>query len=429
MKKRAEILIVVLLIAFASAYAAFFLIKGSHILAYAVSFISASILFILLRVLLSGNGYGEQVTKIIIAASAAFAVAMTFAHPVGSDDYYRYIWDGKVMANGMNPYGYAPSDVALSALRTATLPSRINFPDMKTVYPPAGEIFFYLAYKIGGDSLVGLKTLLLISHLATIIGLLLIIGKLKTTWSNVFLFTLCPLPLYEILVDGHIDGFGTALLIFSIYFFMDGKKNASYFFLALSICVKPLALIVIPIFFLEERGFTQKVKTILIPVLVCIGIYLPFVFSGSPFQALTTFAENWTFNGIVFDILDGFIRDNQRTRLICGILFLIPYAAIVFSRKDLMTKIYLSIFTLFIFSPVVHPWYLMWLAVLIPIVPRWSGIFFVSLVSLTSITVVNYQLTGVWKEYIPALILEYIPVVGVFLYEWFKSERNVPLPL
>jgi hypothetical protein len=85
-------------------------------------------------------------------------------------------------------------------------------------------------------------------------------------------------------------------------------------------------------------------------------------------------------------------------------------------------KIYLSFFLLLIFSPVVHPWYVSWLAILLPFSPRWSGVIFVSLVSLASVTELNYQLTGVWKEYTLVLILEYIPVVSIFLYEIIKNR-------
>jgi hypothetical protein len=33
------------------------------------------------------------------------------------DDLYRYVWDGRVQAAGLNPYSYAPADPELAALR------------------------------------------------------------------------------------------------------------------------------------------------------------------------------------------------------------------------------------------------------------------------------------------------------------------------
>jgi len=182
-------------------------------------------------------------------------------------------------------------------------------------------------------------------------------------------------------------------------------------------CIKPLAIILIPILFFNEKKYKERIKLVIIPAFICAFLYLPYIFTGSPFQSLIKFTENWTFNGVVFDILDSFIHDNQKSRLICAILLFIVYMPVILSKKDLLDKIYLSIFLLFIFSPIVHPWYLSWLAVLLPFIPRWSGIAYVGLAGLTVFTVLNYLLTGVWKEYDTVLIFEYVPVIFLFIHE------------
>ena len=74
-----------------------------------------------------------------------------------------------------------------------------------------------------------------------------------------------------------------------------------------------------------------------------------------------------------------------------------------------------------IFSPVVHPWYLSWLIILLPFITRWSGILYASLISLTSFTILNYHLNGAWKEYPLVLVLEYAPVISFFIYEEIKN--------
>jgi len=231
------------------------------------------------------------------------------------------------------------------------------------------------------------------------------------------LYALSPLPLFQFFIDAHMDGFGIPFLVFGILFYLKDKKILSYFLIGLSVCIKPLGLIFLPILFFVEKKWRNRFRVVFVPGVLCLLLFLPFIFTGSPFQALVTFTENWAFNGGVFDFLNIFFNDNQRTRLVCAILLLIAYAPVVFSKKDFLTKIYLSVFLLLIFSPVVHPWYLSWLAVLLPMQPRWSGIVFVSLVSLTSFTLINYQLTGVWKDYPVVLLLEYIPVLILFFRE------------
>ena len=416
------------------------------IITYTIVYISASFLFMWLCVFILKYDMPARLVFGLLAAAIIIRIPLVPIHPVGSDDYYRYVWDGKVMSAGINPYRYTPVDPALAQLHSNIIPSRINFADMKTLYPPLAEILFYLAYKISGEGFLGMKALLFIFDLMTMFGIFLIIRKLNLNCKNILLYAICPLPLFQFFIDGHVDGFGITLVIFSIFFYLDDKKVLSYVLIGLSASIKPLSLILIPILFFQERTFRERIRVAFLPTMVCGLMYLPFMFSGSPFQALTTFAANWTFNGVVFDVLNLFIHDNQRARFICGILFFISYLPVILSRSKvppnsvensagtgLLTKIYMSMFLLFIFSPVVHPWYMSWLVILLPLIPRWSGIAYVSLISLTSFTVLNYQLTGVWKEYTFVLLFEYIPVLILFGYELVKqigqpdsNLRNLP---
>ncbi len=404
-------------------------LSGSRpIVVYSDVYIAASIVFLFISAYVLTKDLSIKFVLILLGASVLLRVALAFVAPTGSDDYYRYLWDGKVMASGINPYRYAPDDPALSSLHSSVLPARVNFRAMRTVYPPLAEGLFYAAYRIGGESYLGIKLLLFVFDLMTMYGIYLILRKLKLSTKNLLLYGLCPLPLFQFFIDGHVDGFGLTFLVFSAFFYIDGKKLLSYIFIALSICVKPTGLVMIPLILIMEKDIRERVKVVLVPAGICAASYLPFVLSGSPFQGLVKFTENWWFNGFVFDILNAFTKDNQVSRSLCGALFVLAFAVVVFSRKDFLTKLYTSIFLLLIFSPVVHPWYLGWLAVLIPFRARWSGLLYVALVSLTSITVVNYQLTGAWNESTVVLLLEYLPVLAVFILELVRT-RNQANPL
>ena len=57
--------------------------------------------------------------------------------PPASTDIYRYIWDGRVQAAGINPYRYLPADEALQALRDEAIYPQINRAGYApTIYPP-----------------------------------------------------------------------------------------------------------------------------------------------------------------------------------------------------------------------------------------------------------------------------------------------------
>ena len=75
----------------------------------------------------------------------AALVARAMLLPVGpvSTDIYRYVWDGRVQAAGINPYRYIPADPALAHLRDAEIYPKINRADYaRTIYPPAAQIVF-----------------------------------------------------------------------------------------------------------------------------------------------------------------------------------------------------------------------------------------------------------------------------------------------
>ncbi len=426
MKGTPKAYLALLVVAFVSMFVILFLFRSKPIVTYSFVYIAASLIFLLLCRFILKNPVPGIYIWILLSVAVLLRLSLIAVHPVGSDDYYRYLWDGKVMASGINPYRYAPDDPALAPLHSTDLPSRVNFPSMKTIYPPLAEAIFYAAHMIAGESIVGLKFLLFIFGMFTLYGIFLIMKKMKVDTKNILIYAFCPVPLFQFCLDGHVDGFGITLLVFSIYFLISDRKILGYIFIGLSICVKPTGLILIPLLFFTEKDLYERLKLVVIPFAICAIAYLPFAFTGSPFQALIKFAENWTFNGVVFDVINLFIHDNQLTRSVCGGLFLVSFLPIMLGRKDFMSKVYASVFILLIFSPVVHPWYLGWLAFLLPIRPKWSGILYVSLISLTAITVMNYQLSGVWTEYPYVLILEYVPVLSLFILELVSERRHRP---
>ncbi len=392
------------------------------IVLYSILYVVSSVSFIFVCRIILRRTISTRTLFLLILAGVLLRLVLIPVSPIGSDDYNRYLWDGKVISSGINPYRYSPADPSLAPLRSETLPSHINFPDMKTIYPPLAEILFYASYAISGESYIGLKILLFMFEMGTILGIFLILKKLHLNRQNILIYVLCPLPFFQFFVDGHVDGFGIPLLVFAILSYLNDKKILSYSLIGMSICLKPLALIMVPILFFAENKFVERLKALFVPLAICVLAYVPFVFTGAPFQALGTFAQNWTFNGLVFDVLNFLLHDNQRTRLICALLLLIAYTPVVLSEKDIITKIFLSLILLFLFSPVVHPWYLGWLAFLLPVNPKWSGITFVSLVSLTSFTLITYQLTGIWKDYPAVLLFEYVPVLVFLAIEMLQTR-------
>lgn len=401
---------------------AVFYFTEKDITTYTISFISSSAVYLLFAISLLKFDFDIKRLWLLIIIFFLLKILFINTEPIGSDDYYRYIWDGKVQANGINPFLYQPNSVKLNSLHSDLLPDKVSYPYIKTIYFPVAQWIFVLAYKISGENAIGLKLIYLLFEFITLLALYYMLKRYDISLKYILIYATLPLITFQFFIDAHIDIVGTALMIASIAFYFYNKKLFSYLLLGLSVSVKPTGLLLLPLYYQNEIGIREKLKSIIIPIFVFIITFLPYMFTATPLDTLVNYSVNWTFNGMVFNTLSLFINNNYTIRIICGILFLLIFVYLYFIKTDLIKKIYLSLFLLMLFSPVVHPWYLVWFAVLLPVVKSYSGIYFVSIISLTLLTVINFQTTGVWNESGIILLIEYIPLIIIFLYEIFYTR-------
>jgi alpha-1,6-mannosyltransferase len=130
-----------------------------------------------------------------------------------SNDLFRYIWDGRVQAAGINPYLYVPADPALSALRDAAIYPFINRADYApTIYPPSSQIVFYLVTRISEAPIAMKAAMVAFEGLAvwTMLQLLALRGLRR---SRILLYAWHPLPLWEFARSGHLDIIAIAFLL------------------------------------------------------------------------------------------------------------------------------------------------------------------------------------------------------------------------
>jgi hypothetical protein len=144
------------------------------------------------------------VAAILLGGIGLQLVAVS-APPQNSNDLYRYIWDGRVQAAGIDPYAYVPTASQLTGLRDEFLfhpgaeycvsqayvvshpaaelaagCTAINRPTVPTIYPPVAEAYFLGVHYLpsGSDSSTPIQaTTALIAVLTTVL-LLFGLGRL-----------------------------------------------------------------------------------------------------------------------------------------------------------------------------------------------------------------------------------------------------------
>jgi len=394
------------------------------IVAYCVVFVSSSLLY--WAICRESLRTDAPATGLILILLLLLIVRVSYIgmEPLGSDDFYRYMWDGRVQSSGINPYKYKPDDAALIQLHTTRLPSHVNHPEMGTVYFPLGEWIFYAGYALSGEKVWGFQLLVLLAEALTTIGLLLLMRGISSAPWHVLLYAASPLAILQYSLDAHVDAFGFPFLVFGLLLYRRKKTTVSLLLLGLSLLIKPVALVILPILFLQERGIINKSRVVVLPLAVLIVSFIPYTFDANPFEALTTFSKHWYFNGALFSVLFPIISDNQATRLWCLAILGIALAPLYLSRKPMYEKIVLAVLLLILCSPVAHPWYMGWLIVLLPLAPISSGLALAGTASLASLTFVTYQLEGVWKDFPLVLILEYVPVVVLLVFDLVGRNRG-----
>lgn len=150
---------------------------------------------------------------LLILGTAAVARAVLLPMPPVSTDIYRYVWDGRVQAAGINPYRYMPADPALAPLRDDAIHRHINRPDYAlTIYPPAAQMVFFLATRIA-ETVTAMKAAMVAFEALAVFALLRLLAARGLPRARILLYAWHPLPLFEFAGSGHVDAVAIGLML------------------------------------------------------------------------------------------------------------------------------------------------------------------------------------------------------------------------
>lgn len=148
---------------------------------------------------------------LVIIFAALFRLSLLFAPPFLSDDIYRYIWDGRVQAAGINPYRYAPTDPALEGLRDDKIYPRINHNYAPTMYPPMAEAIWFVTTRVS-ESVTWMKLTMIAFEAIAIWAIIQLLASLGLPRQRVLLYAWHPLTVWEFAGSGHLDAIAVAFI-------------------------------------------------------------------------------------------------------------------------------------------------------------------------------------------------------------------------
>jgi hypothetical protein len=247
---------------------------------FIIAVLFQGLVWVAAAVIVARRAVRPSLALILITAALMRLVALT-APVYLSDDIYRYIWDGRVQAAGINPYRFIPTDANLTPLRDQAVFPNINRNNYApTIYPPVAQMLFFAATRLG-ETVPTIKLVLVMVEAIGIGALLLVLRSVGTARENILLYAWHPLPVWEIAGSGHIDAGVVTLVALALAAAVTGRRAWSGAALAAATLVKFFPVVLVPALWRPARSNLGDWRWLSAFVAVIVAAYLPYLGAGS----------------------------------------------------------------------------------------------------------------------------------------------------
>lgn len=369
-----------------------------------------------------------------LALGAAAGLVSLVHSAVLSDDLYRYAWDGRVQAAGVNPYRYPPEDPHLAGLRDDWLwPSeqmcaelrkhvpctRINRAGVPTIYPPAAQWWFRLAQLVlpAASRDLGWEVLGLVVAVVTGVLIAWLLGCLGGDPRWVVLWACCPLVALEAVQNAHVDAVAALALTLSLtllrrrrrgplHRFGRGRWVASSLLLAVAGLVKLYPFVLLPAVVQRRRPSAWTAAAAL-----AVLAYLPYVagVGGGVTGYLRGYLQEQGYEeGTRFLLLSVTGLTGTGVKLVAWAIIGAALLLAVLRRLGPPLPAALAVFvTLLLVATPGEPWYELVLLVLIALTGSWQwlGLVVAEYVGYLTALLDGPHLVATRSSYLAALIL------------------------
>ncbi len=383
--------------------------------------------------------------KFLLVVGILFRLIFLLTEPNLSQDYYRFIWDGELVRNFINPYLYVPNSliekqdiVIANAQELHRGMSELSSKHFSN-YPPLNQLIFGLATLLGGKSILGslvvMRTIIILSDIGIFYFGRKLLKNLNLSPHLIFWYFLNPLIIVELCGNLHFEGVMLFFFVTSLYLLSINKWQLAAVIYALSISIKLMPLIFLPLF-LKHLGVKKSIVFYILVIIVTVLLLIPFwspEFISNYSQTVGLWFSNFEFNAGFYNIIkDIAIRFEVKPwELIKTYGKIIPYTVVLivilltFNRKNQSLSVMISsmlwiLTSYYLLATTVHPWYIVFL-VLLSIFTEYRFSLVWSFVIILSYYA--YSQTG-FKEHLGILSIEYIIVYGFLFFEFFRLNAQ-----
>ena len=371
-----------------------------------------------------------------ITAGILIRIALVFALPNLSDDFYRFIWDGRLNLAGHNPFEFTPTEFLVAmpeggAPEWQALYASLNSKDYYSVYPPLIQGIFAAAVALGGTlegSIIWLKAFIVLAECGTLWFMYRICRRFHLPHRAILVYALNPLVIMELSGNIHFEAVMTFFLIGLIWMLMLSRPLSASALMAMAILTKILPVIAFP-FLLRRIGWGRTLLLAGISAAVVgttIWLVVGLEFLPNVQSSLRLYFNHFEFNAGVFYFLKWLTGDHYY--LVQRFLPYLVGVGILLAAWRERDRIWRGFAVAVMFalaayqmaSPVVHPWYITPLVALCALGPFRFPVVWTFFLPLTYIA---YYYPGV-QEQTWVLVLEYVVLTAVLLYEWVFVRKG-----
>jgi hypothetical protein len=373
-----------------------------------------------------------------LAAAVGLRLTLFFSWPTLSDDFYRFVWDGRLWVQGFHPFQFLPAQMLgqhLPGLDQA-LYEKLNSPKYFTIYPPLPQFLFWLSAKLSPQSLFGsvliLRTCVVIAEVVTLQMLARLMQRHHLRSSAVYVYAFNPLVILELTGNLHMETFSICFLVVTFWYLSTTRLAHAGVALALAIASKlvPLLAGAAILRFLGVRSFLSWAAVV---AFALTALFLPVLAGLEAWQeSLALYYNKFEFNASLYYLVRAWgwwkygynIIQTAGWKLaaFAGILILlISFFRFRAKQNDfafLAMALVLAFSIQLFFATTVHPWYITPLVAMCVLTPFrfpvfWSGLVFLS---YAGYTMPGYQ-EPAWLP-----IVEYVIVYGYLGFELWQNR-------
>jgi alpha-1,6-mannosyltransferase len=318
--------------------------------------------------------------KVLIGGAILLRLIWLPAFPHLSDDYARFVWDGRLSISGYNPFKYLPLQIMKQGYPSICIDSALynamNSQTYYTCYPPFLQLCFAIAAGIFPHNIEGsvviLRLLNLLADTGTVLLLIALCKKWNINGKLVLLYALNPMVIAELTGNLHFEAIMTFFLLATVWCWETNRFFLSIPMFGAAIVTKLVPLMLLPFIFFYLKGRKGWV--------FCIGAMALTFGSFLPFTNLSVIHKFWTsidsyfqeseYNASIYylvrDIVYYYSHENKIEiigpvlTMLSG-LVIVGYAIVQRNIKATSTMFKTFTWTLmcyYLFTTTVFPWYI-----------------------------------------------------------------------